>query len=71
MVRATVPCRENLRPGAALLNLRYRRLCSGSKGNMRLDKAVYAGGHMMHEQDACDLVLPLGDLDTVAGAMQQ
>ena len=24
---------------------------------------------MMHEQDACDLVLPLGDLDTVAGAM--
>ena len=50
---------RNLRPGAALLNLRYRRLCSGSKGNMRLDVAVYAGGHMMHEQDACDLVLSL------------
>ena len=26
---------------------------------------------MMHEQDAYDLVLPLWDLDTVAGAMQQ
>ena len=38
---------------------------------MRLDMAVYAGGHMMHEQDAYDLVLPLCDLDTVAGAMQQ
>ena len=31
----------------------YRRLCSGSKGNMRLDMGVFAWGHMMHEQDAC------------------
>ena len=44
---------HGLRPGAALLNLWYRRLCSGSKGNMRLDMAVFAWGHMMHEQDAC------------------
>ena len=50
--RATVPCREGLRPGAALLHLWYRRLCSGSKCNMRLDMAVFAWGHMMREQDA-------------------
>ena len=36
-LRATVLCRKGLRPGAALLNLWDRRLCSGSKGNMRLD----------------------------------
>ena len=65
------PVANWLRPGAALLNLWYRRLCSGRKGNMRFDMAVYAWGHMMHEQDACDLVLPFWDLDTAAGAMQQ
>ena len=65
------PVANWLRPGAALLNLWYRGLCSGSKGNMRFDMAVHAWGHMMHEQDACDLVLPFWDLDTAAGAMQQ
>ena len=48
--------------GATLLNLWYRRLCSGSKGNVRLDMAVHAWGHMMHEQEACDLVLPFESL---------
>ena len=57
-VRATVPCREGLRPGAALLHLWYRRLCSGSKCNMRLDMAVFAWGHMMHEQDASAHLVP-------------
>ena len=57
-VRATVPCREGLRPGAALLHLWYRRLCSGSKCNMRLDMAVFAWGHMMREQDASAHLVP-------------
>ena len=29
---------------------------------MRLDMAVHAWGHMMHEQNACDLVLPFESL---------
>ena len=57
-VRATVPCREGLRPGAALLRLWYRRLGSGSERNMRLDMAVFAWGHMMHEQDASAHLVP-------------
>ena len=48
------PVVKGLRPGADLLNLRYRRLWSGSKGNMRLDMAVFAWEQMMHEQDACN-----------------
>ena len=48
------PVVKGLRPGADLLNLRYRRLWSGSKGNMRLDMAVFAWEHMMHEQAACN-----------------
>ena len=57
-VRATVPCREGLRPGAALLHLWYGRLGSGSECNMRLDMAVFAWGHMMHEQDASAHLVP-------------
>ena len=57
-VRATVPCREGLRPGAAVLRLWYRRLGSGSERNMRLDMAVFAWGHMMHEQDASAHLVP-------------
>ena len=38
------PVVKGLRPGADLLNLCYRRLWSGSKGNMRLDMAVFAWG---------------------------
>ena len=56
--RATVPCREGLPPGAALLRLWYRRLGSGSERNMRLDMAVFAWGHMMHEQDASAHLVP-------------
>ena len=41
-VRATGPCREGLRPDAPLLYLWYRRLCSSSECNMRLDMAVFA-----------------------------
>ena len=57
-VRATVPCREGLRPGAALLRLWYRQLGSGSERNMRLDMAVFAWGHMLHEQDASAQLVP-------------
>ena len=48
------PVVKGLRPGADLLTLRYRRLRSVSKGNMRLDMAVFAWEHMMHEQAACN-----------------